>query len=51
MDFLQINIDVFSSNELSLAAGLVITALFYLRYRKFETEMKKNEMIDRFLNS
>ena len=50
MNLLQANIDVTSSNELSLIVGLVVTALFYLQYRRYESEMKKNEMIDRFLN-
>lgn len=38
-------------NEISLILGLAFSGLFYLQYRKYESQIKKDEMIDSFLNN
>lgn len=38
-------------NEISLIAGLIASALFYLQYKKYEAQAKKEEMIDSFLTN
>jgi hypothetical protein len=38
-------------NEISLVAGLIASALFYLQYKKYESQAKKEEMIDSFLTN
>ena len=35
--------------EASFFLGLAVSALFYMKYRKYSTEMQKDDMIDRFL--
>jgi cytosine/uracil/thiamine/allantoin permease len=35
--------------EASLFLGLAISALFYMKYKQYTSEMQKEEMIDRFL--
>ncbi|HZH63763.1 MAG TPA: hypothetical protein VEY10_02650 [Flavisolibacter sp.] len=38
-------------NEMSLIAGLVISALFYIQLKRYEAEAKKEELIDSFLTN
>jgi len=35
--------------EVSFFLGLAVSALFYMKYRKYSIEMQKEEMIDNFL--
>jgi cytosine/uracil/thiamine/allantoin permease len=35
--------------EASFFLGLAVSALFYMKYRKYSIEMQKDDMIDRFL--
>lgn len=37
-------------NEISLFAGLFVSALFYFQYKQYEKEISKAEMLDQFLN-
>jgi len=36
--------------ELSFFAGIIITAVFYIEYKKCAVEIEKQEMLDHFLN-
>jgi hypothetical protein len=38
-----------NAHEWSLGAGLLITLLFWRKYRKYELEIKRAEMLDQFL--
>lgn len=38
-----------TSNEISLVLGLIISGLFFLQYKRYETQAKKEEMLDAFL--
>jgi predicted membrane protein len=38
-----------TSNELSLLAGLLITGVFYWKYRQYEAQIQKEEMVNSFL--
>lgn len=37
-------------NELSFLLGIIVTILFYIEYKKCEADMKKEDMLDHFLN-
>lgn len=37
-------------NELSLIFGLIVSALFFLQYKRYEAEAEKEEMLDSFLD-
>jgi hypothetical protein len=39
-----------NANGFCFAAAVIISALFYRQYRKYEAEAKKEEMIENFLN-
>jgi hypothetical protein len=39
-----------NANEVCFAAALLVSALFYRQYRKYEAEAKNEEMIEEFLN-
>lgn len=45
------NTAYFSADEQSLCLGLLVSALFYLQYRKLQYQMDREEMLDRFLKS
>jgi hypothetical protein len=38
-------------NEISLVIGLIASGLFYLQYKRYETEAEKEEMLNSFLNN
>jgi hypothetical protein len=38
-------------HEISLLLGLCASGLFYWKYRQYETELKKEEMLNAFLDS
>jgi hypothetical protein len=38
-----------TSNEISLIAGLFVTGLFYWKYRQYEAQIEKEEMLNSFL--
>lgn len=40
---------ILSGEGQSLIAGLVVSWLFYLNYRKLQYEIDRQEMLDRFL--
>lgn len=44
--------DVFITyaNEFCFGAAVLISALFYRQYKKYETEIDNEEMIERFLS-
>ena len=37
-------------NELAFTVALLITVIFYVEYKKCEEQIKKEEMLERFLN-
>ena len=37
-------------NEISLVLGLIASGLFYLQYKRYESQAKKEEILDSFLN-
>jgi len=37
-------------NEISLFLGLIVSGLFYLQYKRYEWQAKKDEMLDSFLD-
>lgn len=39
-----------NANEFCFAAAILISVLFYRRYKKYEEEAEKEEMIEKFLN-
>jgi hypothetical protein len=45
------NFAMATPNEMSLIAGLVISALFYIQLKRYEAEAKKEELIDSFLTN
>lgn len=36
-------------NEASFLLSIILSALFYYKYRRYTLQMQKDEMIDRFL--
>jgi hypothetical protein len=36
-------------HEISLALGLLVSGLFYWKFRQYETQLKKEEMVNSFL--
>lgn len=50
MDLLAIG-HLLDTNEISLAAGVLVSLLFYWQYRRYEHELEKQEMIDKFLKN
>jgi hypothetical protein len=40
-----------TANELSLIAGIIITALFYQQYKKYSVELEREEILEQFLSS
>ncbi len=38
-------------NEISLVLGLLISGLFYLQLKKYESEERKEKMLDSFLEN
>jgi hypothetical protein len=38
-----------NANEICFSAALVISALFFRQYKKYEAEMEKEEMIENLL--
>jgi hypothetical protein len=39
-----------TSQELSLFFGLIASGLFYWKYRQYEAQLEKEEMVDSFLD-
>ena len=39
-----------NANEVCFSLALVVTALFYLQYKKYEAEAEREEMIEHFLS-
>jgi hypothetical protein len=39
-----------TSHEISLLAGLLFSGLFYWKYRQYEAAIKKEEMLNSFLD-
>ena len=37
-------------NELSLIFGIVVSALFFIQYKRYEAQAEKEEMLDAFLD-
>ena len=46
-----INTALLSTDEQSLVAGVVLSVLFGLYYRKLQRQINRQELLDRFLNS
>ena len=40
-----------NANEFCFAVAVIISALFYRQYKKYEGEAEKEEMIENFLNN
>lgn len=38
-----------TSHEISLLAGLIASGLFFWKYRQYETQLEKEEMLNSFL--
>lgn len=38
-----------SSNEISLIIGLIVSGLFFIQYKRYEAQLKKEEMLESFL--
>lgn len=50
MYLLQLSHDLLiGANEISLFIGLTISGLFYIQYKKYNDQLKREEMIDHFL--
>jgi len=39
-----------SPNEISLVLGFLVSGLFYWKYRHYETQLEKEEMLNSFLD-
>jgi hypothetical protein len=39
-----------NANEICFVAAVIISALFYRQYKKYEEEAEREEMIEKFLN-
>ena len=40
-----------NANEFCFAAAVIISALFYRQYKKYEAEAEKDEIIEKFLSN
>ena len=40
-----------TSHEISLVAGLIVSGLFYWKYRQYETQVEKEEALNSFLDT
>jgi len=39
-----------TSNEISLVLGFIVSGLFYWKYRYYESQLEKEEMLNSFLD-